>query len=110
MILAGDVPQGSRVQLMMASADALLNGAQDAASLANQNRKKKPELALLVSCIGRRLVLNQRAEEEIEEVINVIGEDLTVGGFYSYGEIAPFYGESTGTLHNQTMTLTLLSE
>lgn len=110
MILAGDVPQGSRVQLMMASADALLNGAQDAASLANQNRKKKPELALLVSCIGRRLVLSQRAEEEIEEVINVIGEDVTVGGFYSYGEIAPFYGESNGTLHNQTMTLTLLSE
>ncbi|WP_026915861.1 FIST signal transduction protein [Christiangramia portivictoriae] len=110
MILAGDVPQGSRVQLMMASADALLNGAQEAAALANQDRKKSPELAILVSCIGRKLVLSQRAEEEIEEVINVIGKDVTVGGFYSYGEIAPFYGESLGSLHNQTMTLTLLSE
>lgn len=110
MILAGDVAQGARVQLMMASADALLEGASEAARLAMQNRKNLPELALLVSCIGRKLVLSQRAEEEIEEVTSIIGDQAEVGGFYSYGEIAPFHGETNGSLHNQTMTLTLLSE
>ena len=110
MILAGNVPQGARVQLMMASADALLQGAAEAARLAVKNRVNAPEVALLVNCIGRKLVLNQRAEEEIEEVIGVIGENAKVTGFYSYGEIAPFYGENEGSLHNQTMTLTLISE
>ncbi len=110
MILAGDVPQGARVQLMMASADALLEGTAEAARLAMKGRKNNPELALLVSCIGRKLVLNQRVEEEIEEVINIVGDKVRTTGFYSYGEIAPFHGELKGSLHNQTMTLTLLSE
>lgn len=110
MILAGDVPDGARVQLMMASADALLEGAREAAKLAMKSRKNSPELALLVSCIGRRLVLDQRAEEEIEEVIDIVGNEAKIGGFYSYGEIAPFHGETNGSLHNQTMTLTLISE
>lgn len=110
MILAGDVPQGARVQLMMASADALLEGAREAAKFAMKSRRKAPEIALLVSCIGRRLVLDQRVEEEIEEVIDIVGEKVSIGGFYSYGEIAPFHGETTGSLHNQTMTLTLISE
>lgn len=110
MTLAGNVPTGGSVQLMMASADALLEGSLEAAKLAFGKRKKPAQLALLVSCIGRKLVLRQRAEEEIEEVMRVIGEETKIGGFYSYGEIAPFHGESMGSLHNQTMTLTLISE
>ena len=55
-------------------------------------------------------MLDQRVEEEVEEVISVIGEDVTISGIYSYGEIAPFYGEHNCKLHNQTMTITLISE
>ena len=57
-----------------------------------------------------QLVLDQRVEEEIEEVIEVLGNDTTISGFYSYGEIAPFHGEVACQLHNQTMTITLMSE
>ena len=64
----------------------------------------------IISCIGRKLVLDQRVEEEIEEVVAVIGNDATICGFYSYGEIAPFHGENNCQLHNQTMTITLISE
>jgi len=110
MILAGDVPKGSKVQLMMASVDAIAQGAYEAAKLAMENRVNQPQLALLVSCIGRKLVMDQRVEEEIEEVINVIGKQTSLTGFYSYGEIAPFHGEMACKLHNQTMTLTLISE
>ena len=110
MILAGDVPQGSRVQLMMSTMDDIAEGASNAAEFAMRDRTNEPELALLVSCIGRKLVLAQRTEEEIEEVKDVIGNRAAIAGFYSYGEMAPFAGRNACQLHNQTMTLTLLSE
>lgn len=110
MTLAGDVPKGSKVQLMMANIDNIAEGALKAADIGMKSRKNKPELALLVSCIGRKLVMDQRVEEEIEEVIEVIGKKAVVAGFYSYGELAPFHGNKSCELHNQTMTLTLFSE
>ncbi len=110
MILAGDVPLNSRVQLMMASVEGVAHGAQKAADFAMIDRKKKPEISILISCIGRRLVMNQRVEEELELVREVIGSDVPMTGFYSYGEMAPFNGSKTCELHNQTMTLTLISE
>jgi hypothetical protein len=111
MVLAGDVPVNSRVQLMMASIDAIASGAQHAAELANENRKNTAQLALIVSCIGRKLVMNQRVEEELEQVQEIIGDHVAIAGFYSYGEIAPFSGKNNSCeLHNQTMTLTLISE
>jgi len=110
MILAGDVPVGSTVQLMMATVDDIAEGAFTAANFAMRNRKTQPELVLLVSCVGRKLAMDQRTEEEVEEVIDVIGEQAKVAGFYSYGEMAPFAGQEKCKLHNQTMTLTLISE
>lgn len=110
MILAGDVPEQSKVQLMMTNMDSIAAASETAATRAMEGRNTPPQLALLISCIGRKLVLNQRIEEEVEEVMNVIGNDVIISGMYSYGEIAPFYGERSCKLHNQTMTITLISE
>lgn len=110
MILAGDILEGSHVQLMMTNLDSIVNAAEIGALMALKNRNNKPELAILMSCIGRKLVLDQRVEEEVEEVIEVIGKDATICGFYSYGEIAPFNSEINCQLHNQTMAITLISE
>ncbi|TXD50475.1 MULTISPECIES: FIST signal transduction protein [unclassified Polaribacter] len=110
MILAGDILEGSQVQLMMTNVDSIVSAAEIGAVQALEPRKNKPELAILISCIGRKLVLDQRVEEEIEEVIEVIGKEATVCGFYSYGEIAPFDSEINCQLHNQTMAITLISE
>ncbi|WP_027880931.1 FIST signal transduction protein [Mesoflavibacter zeaxanthinifaciens] len=110
VILAGDIPENAKVQLMMTNVDNIANASERAAKQAMNLRQNKPELAMLVSCIGRKLVLDQRVEEEVEEVIEVIGKDATISGFYSYGEIAPFDGEISCQLHNQTMTITLISE
>lgn len=110
MILAGDAPQNSRVQLMMASVDSIANGANLAAQDAMRNRKAKPDLAILISCVGRKLVMDQRVEEELEEVKSVLDAKTVLTGFYSYGEMAPFFGSTICQLHNQTMTLTLVSE
>jgi hypothetical protein len=110
MILAGDILKGSKVQLMMTNVDNIVNAAAICASNALEDRKNKPELAILISCFSRKLVLDQRVEEEVEEVIEVIAKETTITGFYSYGELAPFDGEMNCQLHNQTMAITLISE
>lgn len=110
MILAGDVPVNSKVQLMMCTMDDIAEGASNAAEYAMRDREKSPELAILVSCVGRKLVLAGRTEEEIEEVMDIVGDQAKITGFYSYGEMAPFAGKNECLLHNQTMTLTLMSE
>lgn len=110
MVLAGDVPENSSVQLMMSSVDQIAGGAYDAAKLAMSNRKKSPQIGILISCIGRKLVMEQQVEEEIEAVRQILGHKTRLVGFYSYGEIAPYHGEITSELHNQTITITLISE
>lgn len=110
MILAGDIFENSKVQLMMTNVDNIVNAAEVAAVNASELREEEAELAILVSCIGRKLVLDQRVEEEVEEVMEVVGKKTAVTGLYSYGEIAPFVGEKNCQLHNQTMTITLISE
>ena len=110
MILAGDIPERARVQLMMSTVDDIVAGAAKAATHAMRDRSSEPDLAILVSCVGRKLVMDQRTEEEVEEVMETIGSQAKVTGFYSNGEMAPFTGEHKCQLHNQTMTLTLFSE
>ena len=70
----------------------------------------KPELAVLISCVGRKLVLKQRIEEEVEEVRDVLGAGAVLTGFYSYGEISPFSPNAKCEMHNQTMTITAFAE
>lgn len=109
LTFAGDVPQQRYVRLMKSSIDHLVGGAEQAAEMAGGGTTGGDGVALLVSCVGRRLVLGPRVEEEIEAVRAQLGEEMATAGFYSYGEIAP--GEGPGCeLHNQTMTLTTIAE
>lgn len=112
MVFAGDIPQGNYVRLMKANSDRLIDGANDAAEMAETSLKNsKPDLAILISCVGRKLVLKQRLEEELEIIREVIGQQATITGFYSYGEICPTKPfEQRCELHNQTMTITLFKE
>lgn len=111
MIFAGDVPQGWQAQLMKANFDRLVDGAFQAANLSHEMMgKESPDLGILISCVGRLLVLDQRVEEEIEIVRDVIGNKTSIAGFYSYGEIAPTIAKIGCDLHNQTMTITTITE
>ncbi|MGV6830932.1 MAG: FIST signal transduction protein [bacterium] len=110
LTFAGNIPEGARVKLMKANIDRLINGAEDSAVSAGEQFQEDTELAILISCVGRRLVLKQLVEEEVEVVRDVLGEKPCITGFYSYGEIAPFGEFSPCELHNQTMTITTLSE
>jgi len=110
LTFAGNIEQGSYVRLMKANIDRLINGAEDSATMASKKGKETSELAILISCVGRRLVLKQMVEEEVEVVREVIGSKPCITGFYSYGEIASFGKFSPCELHNQTMTITTFSE
>lgn len=111
MIFAGDMPEGCFARLMKANFDRLIDGAVGAAkAVGTAQVTEDPDFALLISCVGRKIVLKQRIEEETEGVREVLGERVILTGFYSYGEISPFTPGGTCELHNQTMTITTLKE
>ncbi|MDP1534266.1 MAG: FIST N-terminal domain-containing protein, partial [Rubrivivax sp.] len=111
LILAGEVQQGGHLRLMHADTNALVNGAQAAARAAQAMfAASTPGLALLISCVGRKLVMGGRTDDEVEAVAQVLGAGATLTGFYSNGEISPFVGSTSCALHNQTMTITCLYE
>jgi hypothetical protein len=110
MTFAGDIPEGSVVQLMKANFDKLIDASSQAAEKASQKVTGEADLAILISCVGRKLILGQRIEEEVEEVRNILGNKPKISGFYSYGEISPVLPEVSCNLLNQTMTITTFSE
>lgn len=111
LVLAGDVVENGYLQLMHASTDALVDGAYAAAEAARDVlAQDQPSLALLVSCVGRKLVMGARVDEEVEAVADVLGQSSLLTGFYSNGEISPFASSPECKLHNQTMTITCIRE
>jgi hypothetical protein len=110
LTFAGDVPVGGYVRLMKANFDRLIDGAVGAGRISAEALGTPVDLALLISCVGRRMVLRQRVEEEVEGVRDIVGPRAAIAGFYSYGEISPFTPQARCELHNQTMTVTTFAE
>ena len=111
LILAGDVEENGYVKLMQASTESLVAGAQKAAkSIINEKPEDETGLAILISCVGRKLVMGSRIDEEIDAINNMFGTPIHISGFYSYGEICPLTGLIDCKLHNQTMTITYITE
>ncbi len=115
LTLAGDIDPDGYLKLMHANTNALVNGAEAAAQAALDMHRQggsdaSQGLAVLVSCVGRKLVMGGRVDEEVEAVADVFGQGAVITGFYSNGEISPFTDNLACKLHNQTMTITYLSE
>lgn len=109
LTFAGDVPESAVARFMKADFDRLVDGA----ALAGRDSRREdapPELALLVSCVGRKLILKERTLDEVAAVSRALGGPAQIAGFYSYGEISPVRGAIDCALHNQTMTVTTLRE
>ena len=108
LTFAGDIPQGSQAQLMRANFDRLIGSASEAAVLAREHAPT-PALSIAISCVGRRLILGDRCEEELEAALDSMPTGTQQIGFYSYGDISPF-ASGACDLHNQTLTLTTIAE
>ena len=111
MVFAGNIPEGSAVRFMKSNPDRLVFAAADAGGQIVQNMQNVPvEMALIVSCVGRKIVLSERIEEEIEAAAEMLPASANIAGFFSYGEIAPYRKEKQTSLHNQTITITAFAE
>lgn len=110
MTFAGDVPVGSKLKFMKGNFDRLTAAAATAALQTLKDGQRRPDFSLLISCVGRKLILGQRTEEELEAVSEVLGAGTPLAGFYAYGEISPFNQGGSCQLHNQTMTITSFYE
>lgn len=113
LVLAGNIVEDGYLRLMHASTDSLVDGAMAAAEAAHDaapGADPGESLVLLVSCVGRKLVMGARADEEVEAVQTVFGPKASIAGFYSNGEISPMRDLLTCHLHNQTMTVTHIAE
>lgn len=112
MTFAGDIPQGSTAQLMRANFDRIISAAGESSTHARAKRdgaSDAPALSIAISCVGRRLILGERTEEELEAAHQALGPNDRQIGFYSYGELSPF-ANGRCDLHNQTMTVTTIRE
>jgi len=114
MVFAGDIPEGSYVRFMKANFDKLVDAATHAAANSLSHfpgpGSEKPKFALLISCVGRKLILGKRIDEEVEAIKEIFGDGTLLSGFYSYGEISPMKPNAKCELHNQTMTITTFNE
>lgn len=112
LILAGDIIENGYVRLMHSSTESLVNSATQAAQkIKAYNQHTTPSLAILVSCVGRKLLMANRSSEEIRTIHHIFDQHTTLAGFYSNGEIgASSINNHDSKLHNQTMTITYLSE
>ena len=111
MTFAGDLPQGGVARLMRANTDKLITSAGMAGHQASGTvAPAGGALVISVSCVGRRLVLGERTDEEVETVHDAMPDAAAHVGFYAYGEISPLVPGGLSELHNQTMTVTVFSE
>ncbi|MFZ6863267.1 FIST signal transduction protein [Undibacterium sp. Ji67W] len=112
LILAGAINPDGYLRLMHAHTNDLVDGAETAAhaTIDGMPVPQGQSLGMLVSCVGRKLVMGGRVDEEVEAVQDILGENTVLCGFYSNGEICPGYKLETCRLHNQTMTITYLAE
>jgi hypothetical protein len=110
MTFAGDMPLGWDAQLMRGSNERLIDGAALSAQHAKSTLTGPAEFSLMVSCIGRKLLMGQRVDEEVEAAADALPGAAPPFGFYSYGEISPHRGSGLAQLHNQTMTVFLMRE
>jgi len=118
LLFAGDVPENSQAQLMKANFERLIDGSAFTAEQLQKSMERnltgdRPDesvVRLAISCVGRRLVLGQRSEEEIETLNETRHKAINVIGFYSYGELSSVSTGEPCRLHNQSMTLAQIYE
>lgn len=110
MTFAGDIPKGAKVRFMRANFDKLTAAASLAATETQSVEEGVPDFALLISCVGRKMILGARTEDEVDAVDEIYKHKTLLSGFYSYGEISPLVKSHGCQLHNQTMTITTFNE
>ena len=108
--LFGRIPVGSRVRVCHASHEDILGGVDSALSGVKESGFE-PGAAIVISCAGRKWLLPESGQEEVDRTVKELGK-LPLIGFPSYGEISPLRsasGEySSALFHNLTFVVCVL--
>jgi hypothetical protein len=110
MTFAGNIPEGSFVRLMKTNVNRIIGGAEKSSEIIKDVFVNNPRLVLMVSCVGRKMVLKQLTQDEVDAVTESFDDDVVFAGFYSYGELSKLKGSNSCALHNQTMTVAGITE
>lgn len=112
LTFAGNVSEDSTVRFLKSDHDRLVDGASEAARqlIAKDINLNNTGLAICVSCVGRKLVMEEQVSDEVFAVQRLLGVQTGITGFYAYGEISSGDDDGHSSLHNQTMTIAYLSE
>ena len=114
IVTQGGVPRGSAIRLMIGTKESCLEAAAQAALQVKAALRDKPiGLAIIISSASRAYLLGKNIDAEIKAVKTVLGPDIPLAGFYSYGQYAPlgslsYYGQTY--LHNQTIAILGIGE
>lgn len=106
----GSVPEGSTVQIAMASTEEILDGTRASVreALGGFPQDAQVEGALISACAVRSFLLGTRTASEITHIKEGLGPNVPIAGFYAYGEIAPLGGSASPKFHNETCVTVLL--
>ena len=116
---AAEIPEGSEIRLMIGSKEKAQDAARDAAKKLMGDFEAvgtKPKFLLMFNCIAREKLFAQHANDEIQAVMNIIGKDVPLLGFYTYGEQAPIGGEVrnpekiSSRFYNETVVMFAIGE
>ena len=110
---AAEIPEGSEIRLMLGDYEKAIQAAKEAAENAlAQLKGTKPKAIFVFNCVARHKLLGARIGEEIAAIQNVLGKEVPLIGFYTYGEQAPLGGvlgpECFSVFHNETMASMVL--
>ena len=108
LTIFAEVPQGAMAYLMQGNSDSVLHATSEVCALAEQALGGQPAKGfMLLECVARKSLLSKAGLLEESLRLPSVGLDTTVGGFYTYGEIART--EGSGGLHNQTVVALALA-
>lgn len=103
-----EVPQGAMSYLMQGSCNSVLEASAEVCALAEQQLQGLPARGfLLLECVARKSLLDQAGLLDASLRLPSVREEVSIGGFYTYGEIART--EGAGGLHNQTVVALALA-
>jgi len=111
---AAEIPEGSKIRLMLGSKEHAIEAAKAAAGQARaQLGSKEPKAIIVFNCIARNKLFGKHATEEINAMQSILGEDVPIIGFYTYGEQAPLGGnmqKKFSCFHNETAVVVVLGD
>ncbi|MEI6305783.1 MAG: FIST N-terminal domain-containing protein [Deltaproteobacteria bacterium] len=108
----GSVDAGCAVRVCTASREDVLRGVEDTLDgLSPESLGFMPSAAIIISCAGRKWLMSDRGEKELELLQQRLGNNIKLVGFPSFGEISPFRRSGNYTavsFHNVTFVVCLI--